>query len=112
MKRLITSFGEDHPHLKTMVLVDGLSSHAPTITQLKSHDLHFILGAKPGGHKVLFNGVATSTQASTLTLTTREKNKTITHHFTWRNKVPLIESNMDLEVTALHDTEISPDGRK
>lgn len=109
---MITSFREDHPHLKTMVLADGLSSHAPTITQLKSPDLRFILGAKSGDHKVLFDGVATSTQTSSLTRKKREKNKTITHHFTGMNAVPLNARAMDLEVTVLHDTEISPDGRK
>ncbi len=112
MKRFITSFREDHPHLKTIVLADGLASNAPTITQLKSHNLRFILGAKPGDHKVLFNWVVTSPLTRSLTRQTYEKNKTITHHFTWLNKVPLNESNMDLEVNVLLYTETSPTGQK
>ena len=112
MKRLITSFRENHPPLKTLVLADGLSSNAPTVNHVKIPDLRLILGPKPGDHKFLFNGGATSPQTATINRTTREKTKTITHHFTWMNKVPLHASTMDLEVTVLHFTEISPDGRE
>ncbi|MDE0311680.1 MAG: hypothetical protein OXI52_05400, partial [Caldilineaceae bacterium] len=53
-RRFVESYRREHPHLKTVVLQDGLASKGPHIKLLRSRDLRFILGAKPGDHKFLF----------------------------------------------------------
>src|SRR4029453_3431493 len=44
-KRFVTKFRRDHPHLKVIVTEDSLSSNAPHIETLHTHDLRYILGA-------------------------------------------------------------------
>ncbi|MFO7643673.1 MAG: hypothetical protein R6W95_04735 [Desulfosarcina sp.] len=52
--RFLVKFRQDHPHLKSVVIEDGLSSNGPYINDLIYHNLRFILGAKPGDHAHLF----------------------------------------------------------
>ena len=53
-KRFLEDYLREHPHLKTIILEDGLASNAPHIRQLEEQNLRYILGAKPGDHKFLF----------------------------------------------------------
>ena len=46
-RRHLDQIRKDHPHLGFIVVEDGLSSNGPQIRDLMSHDMHFILGAKP-----------------------------------------------------------------
>ena len=52
--RILGKIKKDHPRLNLIVTEDGLSSNAPHIRDLKKHGMSFILGAKPGDHKFLF----------------------------------------------------------
>ena len=56
-KRFLGKLRKEHPHLKFIVIEDGLSSNAPHIQDLKAHNIHFILGVKPGDHEFLFKHV-------------------------------------------------------
>jgi len=53
-KRLLRSIRADHPRLDITVVEDALSSNVPHIEELKRHEMHFILGIKPGDHKNFF----------------------------------------------------------
>lgn len=53
-RRLLARVRKTHPHLRFIVVEDGLSSNGPHIEDLLAHDMHFILGAKPGDHAFLF----------------------------------------------------------
>ena len=57
-KRLLADVRREHPHLKLIVIEDGLASNAPHIRWLQELDLRFILGAKPDDHQFLFEWVA------------------------------------------------------
>jgi hypothetical protein len=48
-KRLLENLRREHPHLKVIIIEDGLSSNAPHIETLKALNCSYILGAKPGG---------------------------------------------------------------
>lgn len=61
-KRFIRYFKREHPHLKTIVVADSLHAKAPFINLLKNSDLSFILKAKQGDHKKLFQSVEGITQ--------------------------------------------------
>lgn len=56
-KRLISDLRREHSHLKIIITEDGLASNTPHIEHLKAYDMRFILGAKPGDHKWLFDWV-------------------------------------------------------
>jgi len=50
-KRFIENFKREHPHLKVVILGDGLTSNAPYIQLMEKHKMKYLLGAKPGGHQ-------------------------------------------------------------
>jgi hypothetical protein len=95
-KRLIQDFRREHPHLKAIVVEDGLASNAPHIRDLKANKLRFILGAKPDDHKWLFDWV--NAGGSKAHVTNQAK---LTHRFRYMNDVPLNDSNSDLKVNFL-----------
>jgi hypothetical protein len=98
-RRLLGHIRKDHPHLGFIVVEDGLSSNGPHIQDLRDHEMHFILGAKPGDHAFLFEG---ATQAigdgRALTWQTHDPNKGERKSYTAVENLPLNESNRDLLV--------------
>ncbi|MBY0307210.1 MAG: hypothetical protein K2Q09_00565 [Phycisphaerales bacterium] len=95
-KRLIQDFRREHPHLKAIVIEDGLASNAPHIKDLKASKLRFILGAKPDDHKWLFDWVNAG-RAKEHVLTKAK----LRHRFRYMNDVPLNDSNSDCRVNFL-----------
>ena len=59
-KRLLQDVRREHPHLKLLVVEDALASNGPHIELLKTLDMRFVLGVKPGDHKHLFEWVDTT----------------------------------------------------
>jgi len=54
-KRLLGDFRREHPHLKTLVVEDGLGSNFPHLSLLDSLNMAYIIGAKPGDHQFMFD---------------------------------------------------------
>lgn len=107
-KRLLCDFRREHPHLKTIVVEDGLASNGPHIKLLKSLELRFILGAKPKDHKFLFDWVSHSKTQHYEYIDA----KGVKHEFEFINKVPLNETHFDEEVNFLHYRETQPNGKQ
>ena len=108
-KRFLARFRATHPHLGVIVIEDGLSSNAPHIRELLRHDMHFILGVKPGDHGFLFQQVeAAASRAKTTESTVKDGEAT--HRFRFLNEVALNESNQDVVVNFLEYWEIQADG--
>ncbi len=59
-KRFIENFKREHPHLKVIVLGDGITSNAPYIQLLEEKNLKYLLMAKPGDHRFLFDKIEES----------------------------------------------------
>ncbi len=59
-KRFIEHLRREHPHLKVIILGDGIASNAPYIRLLEEHKMKYLLGAKPGDHQSLFAALETS----------------------------------------------------
>ena len=97
-KRFLENFRREHPHLKAILLGDGLSSNAPNIRKIKELDLRYILVAKPGDHEFLFNELETSKELSYYEFTTDDG---CYHQFRFINNVSLNKSNQDLKVNVL-----------
>jgi hypothetical protein len=102
-RRFLEEYRREHPHLKTIVVEDGLSSNAPHIKDLQRLDLRFILGAKPGDHQYLFEQVDLALEQGKVTefdYTDPDDPEKI-HYFRFINQVPLNLANPDLPVNFL-----------
>lgn len=106
-KRFIADFRREHPHLNVIVTADSLSSKSPTIKELKNANMRFILGAKPGDHKSLFEFV----KDICLYHESKTKDGKI-QKYRYTNNVPINDSNHTLEVNFLELTEIDTKGKQ
>lgn len=106
-KRFITDFRKEHPHLKVIILADGLFSKGPILTLLKELRIHYIIGAKQGDHKNLYEFALPI--CSKYELTTPDE---VFHEFSYTNKVPLNDANKDFEVNFLDYYETDEKGGK
>ena len=113
-KRLLRDVRREHPHLKLIVVEDGLASNGPHIKLLKALDLRFILGAKPADHKALFEWVEATERVGPGTVKHREHTdeRGVHHRFRYLNGVPLNDTHFELEVNFLEYWETRPDGKK
>jgi len=66
-KRYVAHLRREHPHMPFVVIEDALSSNAPHISELRRHDLRYILGVKPGDHSHLFEYVEKMDQQGRVT---------------------------------------------
>ncbi len=98
-KRLVADFRRQHPHLRTIVVQDGLFSTAPHIALLKELDLRFIITAKPGDHNVLFAHVEGSDAVEHRQVVDTDARRF--HDFRWCNDVPLNASHGECRVNFL-----------
>ena len=107
-KRLLKDLKREHPHLKLIIVEDGLASNAPHIKLLKELEYRYILGAKPKDHQWLFDWVS----ASQKNVYSYIDENNIEHKFEYVNDVPLNESNEDVRVNFLEYWELKPNGKK
>lgn len=106
-KRLLTDLRREHPHLKLIVIEDGLASNGPHIKLLTSLNLHFILGAKPKDHTYLYNWVKNSTAQ----WHEEVDDKGHQHKFKFINQAPLNETHLECKVNFLEYWETTPKGK-
>lgn len=86
-KRLIQKIRNTHPKLDIIIAGDDLYSNQPFIDELQSNRMSFILVAKSGDHKFLFNHLDSVThKIQTLEL---PDDKGRQHIYRWINDVPL-----------------------
>jgi hypothetical protein len=107
--RLLRRIRAEHPHLKLIVVEDGLASNAPHIRDLQSLGMHFILGAKPGDHEFLYDRLLEEYDKDRVTTITWKEGET-TCELTFVNQLPLNASNPDLLVNFLGYAEFAADG--
>lgn len=113
---LITTIREDfgkHPHLKCVVIEDGLSSNAPHIEDLRQDGHHFILGAKPGDHGHLFEQMDEAFNAGQAVEFSKadENRQDILHTYRFVNGVALNKSNPDVQVNLLEYWQLDGKGK-
>jgi hypothetical protein len=106
--RILKKIKEDHPRLKLIITEDGLSSNAPHIRDLKSHGMSFILGAKPGDHKFLFEEFSLAGSRTKEVVIRDEKS---VQYLRFVNGLQLNQSNEDVIINFLEYTQCMP-GKK
>ncbi len=99
LKRWVADFRREHPHLKTVILADGLSSNEPFITILKQHNLSYILVCKEGDHAYLADWVQTADSQDKPEFT--ETVKGVTSTYSYMRDVPLNEAKEACRVTVV-----------
>ena len=92
-RRLLEELRREHPHLRLILIEDGLASNAPHIRQLKALEPGFILGVKPDDHKFLFERVEETPATAEYRVTDEDGTR---HRFRYLNGVPLNDANFDL----------------
>ena len=113
-KRLLSDVRREHPHLKLVVVEDGLASNGPHIKHLKALDLRFIVGAKRSDHKALFEWVEATERVSPGAVKHLEHTdaQDVHHRFRSLNDVPLNDTHFEFEVNFLEYWETRPNGRE
>lgn len=96
-KRFLTNFRREHPHLKAIIVEDGLSSTAPNIRMIEEYDLSYILVAKPGDHQFLYEQL----ESNKATYHEIRTNDGQVHQFNFLNEVALNKSNNNLKVNVI-----------
>ncbi len=109
--RIIDWISKEHDHLSVIVVEDGLASNAPHIRVLKEKNMSFILGAKPGDHKHLFEEFSLAGERlQRIEVRDDAAKKTTILQFV--NGLPLNESNPGLLINFIYCEEISDAGKK
>lgn len=97
-KRFLENFRREHPHLKAILVEDGLSSTAPNIRMIEKFNLKYILVAKPGDHQFLFEQLGTN--ENTQYYEVKEADGTY-RQFHFINDISLNKSNQDVKVNLI-----------
>lgn len=106
-QRLLTQLHHMHPKLPLVIVEDSLYSVASHIEALKSHDYHYILGAKPGNHEWLFDWINAG-GAKSWTI----KRGSCHYEFRWMNNVPLNSEHDEQRVNFFEVWETHSKGKK
>lgn len=105
--RFLDDLKREHPHLKLIFTGDGLFSNGPFIKRLRVDDHWFILVAKEGDHKHLFE------EFNSLPRSAHEyREGKVIHRFNWSNKIAINDTHLDCEVNVLEYWEIHDNGKK
>lgn len=107
-KRLYSDARREHPHLKFIVVEDSLASNVPHLTDLKSLDMRYIVGAKPGDHKFLFDLV----KKSECVEYSHQTKDGATHRYRYINQVQLNKSHSDFKTNFVEYWETDKNGKK
>jgi len=110
-KRLLRKIRQQHPHLKLIVVEDGLASNGPHVRDLIDNRMHFILGVKPGDHAFLFEQVEVARREGRCPKLSKKEGE-VTAEVSWVYGVPLNEANSDLKVDFLEYNEYDADGNR
>ena len=108
-KRFLEHFKREHPHLKVIVTGDGIASNAPYIQILVKNHLQYILGAKPGDHKFLFESVDSSDEAVYHEIL---DDMGVLHQFRYINDIALNKSNLEVRVNFFEYMQTDAKGKE
>ena len=112
-KRFYEDLRREHPQLKIIVIEDGLASNIPHLELLIYLHMRFIIGAKPGDHKALFDSVQQLIDKKSKALhedvVTLEDGTICRYRYV--NNIQLNESDPEFFVNFLEYVETKPGGK-
>lgn len=107
-KRLYTDTRREHPHLKFIVVEDSLSSNVPHLSDLKALNMRYIVGAKPGDHKFLFDLLSKS-ECKEYSYQTDDGTM---HRYRYINQVQMNNSHPDFKTNFIEYWETDKNGKQ
>lgn len=107
-KRLLADFRREHPHLKVLVVEDGLASNFPHLSLLDSYNMQYIIGIKQKDHAYLFEWIKDLKP----TVHQQTDNNGTHHEYHVYTNVPLNDSHYDYRVNVLEYWETKKDGKQ
>jgi len=107
-KRLYADARREHPHLKFIVVEDSLASNVPHLSDLNRLDMRYIVGAKQGDHRFLFELIKTAACIEH----THQTSDGTTHKYRYINQVSLNKSHADFKVNFLEYWETNKKGEQ
>lgn len=107
-KRLLSDLRREHPHLKVLIVEDGLASNFPHLSLLDSLGMEYVIGVKQGDHAYLFDWIKDLKPV----VHQQTDEKGTQHQFHMYSNVPLNDANHDYRVTVVEYWETKKDGRK
>ena len=108
-KRFLENFRREHPHLKAILIEDGLSSTAPHIRMVEEYMLKYIFVAKPGDHQYLFEQLDVNEKTINYEIRTDDGQY---HQFRFLNAASLNKSNLDLKTNILEYRHTDSNGKE
>lgn len=108
-KRFLENFRREHPHLKAILVEDGLSSTGPNIRMIEEHSLKYILVARPGDHQFLFEQLESNENTQYYEVQGTDGTY---HQFHFINGISLNKSNMDVKVNLIEYRQTSVKGKE
>ena len=105
-KRLYADARREHPHMKFIIVEDAIASNVPHLTDLKALNMRYIIGAKPGDHKFLFDLV----KKSQCTEYSHQTEDGKTHRYRYINQVQLNNSHPDFKTNFVEYWETDKNG--
>jgi hypothetical protein len=106
-KRLLEDLKREHPHLKIMIVEDGLAANAPHIRLLENLSMKYIIGVKPKDHEYLFDWFK-NLEKNEYEFIDKKRTK---HKFNFANELPLNYQNDNLKVNFLEYWETDSKGK-
>jgi len=88
-KRLLGKLKKIHPKLPLIIIADSLYSKQPMIETLMSHNMRYVLVAKPDDHTMLMEWFEGLHALNDVTHMESTDHKGRTHVYEWVNEVPL-----------------------
>jgi len=110
-RRAIQKIRAEHPQLGMIMVGDSLYANAPTIRLLKEHWFSFLLVAKPGDHKSLFEDIEGLRRGKLLDRLERH-DKGGRRVYEWTNQIDLNADPKSPQVNFMQLTIYNPEGKR
>ena len=113
IRRYLAHVKREHPHLKLIILLDGLYADNPTVELIQSYGWHFIIVAKDGNHKSLIetmNALCDQEKLSYHEIIDEEQGTK--DWFRFANDVPLNASEFTQNVNVLDYVHTDEEGKR
>lgn len=107
-KRLLSNLRREHPHLKILIVEDGLAANYPHLSLLDSLKMNYVIGVKEGDHAYLFDWIKDLKPS----LHEQEDEDGTQHKFRYYHDVPLNDAHHDYRVTVVEYWETKKSGKQ
>ncbi len=107
-RRMVEDIRRKHPHMKIILVLDGLYSNAPFIKYLEEHGMKYVITARSGDHKWLYEQLETNPDVECFETEHGEQG---TRKYRYLENASLNASNPEIKVNVLEFWETDDKGK-